>query len=60
MAGDLSQAIAASLASGRDYHEPGEAAGIVALIGEAGDALDLRDIEYRLWELEEQQARKRW
>jgi hypothetical protein len=60
-AGDLPKAIASLLAAaGRGDLTPGEAGRLAALVGEAGKALETRDIEERLRRLEEQHTRKRW
>ena len=56
---DLPRAIAALLqAAGRGDLTPGEAGRLAALVGEAGKALELHDIESRLQRLEEQQAQR--
>ena len=58
-AGDLPKAIAVLLqAAGRGDLTPGEAGRLAALVGEAGKALELHDIEGRLQRLEEQQAQR--
>ena len=58
-AGDLPKAIAVLLqAAGRGDLTPGEAGRLAALVGEAGKALELHDIEVRLQRLEEQQAQR--
>jgi hypothetical protein len=52
-AGDLPKAIAVLLqAAGRGDLTPGEAGRLAALVGEAGKALELHDIEVRLQRLE--------
>ena len=57
-AGDLPKAIAVLLqAAGRGDLTPGEAGRLAALVGEAGKALELHDIEVRVQRLEEQQAK---
>jgi len=58
-AGDLPKAIAVLLqAAGRGDLTPGEAGRLAALVGEAGKALELHDIEARLQRLEGQQAQR--
>lgn len=55
--GDLPQAPAfLRQAAGRGDLTPGEAGRLAALVGEAGKALELHDIEMRLQRLEGQQA----
>jgi hypothetical protein len=59
-AGDLPKAITALLqAAARGDLTPGEAGRLAALVGEAGKALELHDIEERLRRLEEVQAPQR-
>jgi hypothetical protein len=59
-AGDLPTAIAALLqAAAWGDLTPGEAGRLAALVGEAGKALELLDIEERLRRLEEVQATQR-
>jgi hypothetical protein len=56
-AGDLPKAIAVLLqAAGRGDLTPGEAGRLAALVGEAGKALELHDIEVRLQRLEVRQV----
>lgn len=58
-AGDLPKAISVLLqAAGRGDLTPGEAGRLAALVGEAGKALELHDIEVRLQRLEEQQLKR--
>ena len=58
-AGDLPKAIAVLLqAAGRGDLTPGEAGRLAALVGEAGKALELHEIEVRLQRLEQQQAQR--
>ena len=58
-AGDLPKAIAVLLqAAGRGDLTPGEAGRLAALVGEAGKALELHDLELRLQRLEEQQVQR--
>ena len=58
-AGDLPKAIAVLLqAAGRGDLTPGEAGRLAALVGEAGRAIELHDLEVRLQRLEEQQAQR--
>ena len=58
-AADLPKAIAVLLqAAGRGDLTPGEAGRLAALVGEAGKALELHDIDVRLQRLEEQQAQR--
>ena len=46
--------------AGRVYLILREVGRLAALVGEAGKAFELRDIEDRLRKLEEQDTRKRW
>ena len=58
-AGDLPKAIAVLLqAAGRGDLTPGEAGRLAGLVGEAGKALELHDLEVRLQRLEEQQLQR--
>lgn len=58
-AGDLPKAIAVLLqAAGRGDLTPGEAGRLAALVGEAGKAIELHDIELRLQRLEGHQAQR--
>ena len=60
-AGDLPKTIAVLIqAAGRGDLTPGEAGHLAALVGEAGKALELHDIEARLQRLEELYIRHRW
>ena len=58
-AGDLPKAIDVLLqAAGRGDLTPGEAGRLAALVGEAGRAIELHDIEVRLQRLEGQQVQR--
>ena len=57
--GDLPKALAVLLqAAGRGDLTPGEAGRLAALVGEAGKAIELHDIEVRLQRLEGHQAQR--
>lgn len=55
---DLPEVFTALLLGGCGDLTPGEAGRLAALVGEAGRAIELHDLEVRLQRLEEQQAQR--